>query len=299
MAERTLAQNVAQAINDFKAIKEALETYGSDDNLDGVPTSEYAGYVDGVAATAHSSGYEDGYAAGVEEGGGGDDEFWERFQQGGARTDYQYAFAGGTWGLDRFKPKYDLRPTSGNYMFYYCSNISEPRNNGTNTSRIVYLDLKAALEECGVVLDVSKSNANGMFQGSYITALPELDFSGASYLTDTFRACNYLKSIDKIILKDNASFITTFGSCYELESVTFEGTISKANFSITSTKLNKASIISIINCLSDATTGIAITLSKTAVNKAFATGTSTSNGSTSEEWLTLIATKSNWTITLS
>jgi hypothetical protein len=55
------------------------------------------------------------------------------------------------------------------------------------------------------------------------------------------------------------------------------------------TKLTKASITSIINGLSADTSELTVTLSKTAVNTAF----------TDEEWATLIATKPNWTISLS
>ena len=62
--------------------------------------------------------------------------------------------------------------------------------------------------------------------------------------------------------------------------------------------LSKDSIISIINALSTATSDLPITLSITAVNNAFETSPGAADGSTSEEWTALIATKPNWTISL-
>jgi hypothetical protein len=67
------------------------------------------------------------------------------------------------------------------------------------------------------------------------------------------------------------------------------GTVSVSGLNLQwSTKLSKASITSIINCLSSTTSGLSITLSKTAVDNAF----------TAEEWAALENTKHNWTIAL-
>ena len=80
-----------------------------------------------------------------------------------------------------------------------------------------------------------------------------------------------------------------FNQCTALEEFEASGTIKFDGLNFKdSTKLNKASITSIINALSPNTTGLTVTLSKTAVNNAFAT----------EEWNALIATKKNWTISL-
>ena len=64
------------------------------------------------------------------------------------------------------------------------------------------------------------------------------------------------------------------------------------------TKLSKASITSAINGLSDTTSNLAVSFSKFAVNKAFETTVGANDGSSSSEWLALIATKPNWTINL-
>ena len=50
--------------------------------------------------------------------------------------------------------------------------------------------------------------------------------------------------------------------------------------------------------LTDTASGKTITFSKTAVNKAFETSAGANDGSTSAEWLALVGTKPNWTISL-
>jgi hypothetical protein len=91
-----------------------------------------------------------------------------------------------------------------------------------------------------------------------------------------------------------------FYNCTDLTNLTMTGTIKANGMDLHySTKLSKASIISVINALSDTTNALKVQLSKTAVNNAFETSSGVADGSTSEEWTTLIATKANWTIALS
>jgi hypothetical protein len=78
-----------------------------------------------------------------------------------------------------------------------------------------------------------------------------------------------------------------------LENIRVRGRIVKSTNFQWSTKLSKDSIISIINALSTTTSGLSITLSKVAVNKAFETSEGANDGSTSAEWLNLIATRPN------
>ena len=80
-----------------------------------------------------------------------------------------------------------------------------------------------------------------------------------------------------------------FNQCSALEELIVSGTIKVSDLNLKdSPKLNKASITSIINALSTTTTGLTVTLSKTAKEAAF----------TNDEWAALIATKTNWTISL-
>ena len=231
VAERTLAQNVAQAINDFKAIKEALETHGSDDNLDGVPTSEYAGYVEGVAATAHSAGYEDRRA-----------EFWEMYQNSGERVQYDTGFAGVSWNEETFQPMYDIYPTSAYMMFRYFGTQNKP------------FDLQEHLDGLGITLDFSNcTNIYLAFMGTRFTRVGEINCTKATNTRTLFNASSYLKTIDKLILNNNGTneMQQIFQSCKSLENVTFEGVIGESLDVGMATKLTKASLDSIISVLKD------------------------------------------------
>ena len=111
-----------------------------------------------------------------------------------------------------------------------------------------------------------------------------------------------LEQIDGIIVSDTTPFNNCFYRQSKLKEIRFDtskGYISQNGVDFQwSTLLSKASITSIINALSDTTSGLSITLSKTAVNNEFETSKGASNGSTSQEWAALIATKSNWGISL-
>lgn len=89
-----------------------------------------------------------------------------------------------------------------------------------------------------------------------------------------------------------------FRNCTALENITMSGVIGKDVSFENSDKLTHDSIVSIINTLSATTAGQSVTFSVTAVNNAFETSSGAADGSTSAEWNALVATKSNWTISL-
>lgn len=103
-----------------------------------------------------------------------------------------------------------------------------------------------------------------------------------------FYKCTKLKTIRKIIVIEATTYPNMFASCTALENLTMEGTIAAALSLSDCSKLSKASIESVISCLSDTTTGLTATFSTTAKNNAFTTA----------EWDVLIAAKPNWTIAL-
>lgn len=114
-----------------------------------------------------------------------------------------------------------------------------------------------------------------------------------------FNKCVRLRRIPKLIFSGATSIInTTFQDCTALEELYCEGTLDLTGLDLHwSTKLNKASIESVINCLSDDTTGLTVTLSQTAVNNAF--GINVDDASTypeGSEYYNLRNSKSNWTI---
>ena len=206
------------------------------------------------------------------------DAFWDRYQRNGAKGLYQYAFAGFRWDDITFKPKYDIilaAGYSGTYLFY-AAQMS---------------NLKDTLKKHGVTLDTSEAWFMGnAFQSIVTTELPIIDLSNASLSTQYCFASKHIQHIDKVVFSDNTNIHSSmFNGATSLESVEFDGVISKNGFDVHwSTLLNKASIESIINALSSTTSGLTVTLSKTAVNNAF----------TAEERDALEATRQNWTISL-
>lgn len=254
-----------------------------------------AGYVPKVYNKGKSEGYDEGYSEGYDKGyadgkaeGGGDD-FWDLYQDYGNRTAYNNVFSGPAWNDVTFKPKYDITPVG-----------AAPTYNIFEACKIT--DLKQILEDCGVVLDTSRvSYCSNMFQESSITRIGELNFSNASAVIP-FSGCSKLQSVDKLILSNTSSqnfSAQSFASCASLTHIIFEGVIRTGTLNMKDcVNLDGESIDSIISCLSDDTSGLSVTVSKAAVDKDFETSEGANDGSTSAQWLALIATKSNWTVSL-
>jgi len=116
--------------------------------------------------------------------------------------------------------------------------------------------------------------------------------------SSVFEGSTRLQTIVKLVLSESVTFVNWFRSCFALVNLTIEGTIGQNGLNLSWSPLSKASLISVINALSSTTTGLAVTLRLSAVNVAFETSEGANDGSISEEWLALAATKSNWTINL-
>lgn len=216
------------------------------------------------------------------------DAFWDKYQKNGNREDYKLAFSREGWNDETFKPKYSMRATSATQMFEMSS----------------IANLTKALKDNGVVLDTSKSiNVNNMFYYSrHIKQIPVIDVTNcSSNVIGLFGACYALETVEKLILKNDGSTVIDrcFVNANSLRNIIIEGVIGQNSFDVRwSTKLSKASLTSIINALSATTSGLTVTLSATAVNTAFETTAGAGDGSTSAEWQSIIALKSNWTISL-
>ena len=227
--------------------------------------------------------YDEGYAAGQQ---AEYDRFWDNAQTNGNRVNYTGAFFGVLWNNETFCPKYDIRPDNAYNIFARCE----------------ITDLVSTLDKAGVVLDFSQTtNFDGMFTWSSVRNVGIIDTRGAASISNM---CSYgynLTKIQKLILKDDGSQSAgnAFTSCSNLTTLTIEGTIGQNGFDLHWSPLDKASIQSVINALSATTTGLTVTLSQTAVNKAFETSSGANDGSASAEWATLTGTKTNWTINLS
>jgi len=239
--------------------------------------------------------YDKGYQKGHNEGKQAEhDAFWDAFQTS-KRRNYTSMFQDASWSDKTFYPKYDITPVgSAPSLFRYCA----------------ITNLEERLNECGVVLDTSNATSlNAAFGECYsLTTIPTIDLtkctaSGAA--NGVFSGCSVLKTIRKIIISETVPTNTgTFQNCLQLQNLEFEGVIGNELDFRWSTKLTRASIESIVNHLSDTTTGKTLTLSKTAVDEAFKFVTEIDgeviivNGSEMDSWKDLVASKPNWTITL-
>ena len=221
------------------------------------------------------------------------DLFWDSYQQNGQRTAYTSAFRGGIWTKDSFKPKYDIIPQSRCEYMFYGSNIEA--------------SLPDILSQRNVTLDFSKcTRLVYTFQNSKFTRVGTIDTRS---ITDNqffyvFTGSTELVTIDNIILHEEnngaGSWGNMFYNCPKLENVTLTGggrITAKCDLS-RSPRLSKASITNIINYLGDEGTGNELKLNLNAVKRGFETTEGAMDGNTSEEWLSLAGTKTNWTISL-
>ena len=239
--------------------------------------------LDGIA-----EGVEEVYTVGVEQGKQAEhDAFWDALQDNGHRKSYYYAFS--RWADEIFYPEYDIKPTSASGIFA--------------NSQIV--DMTQRLKDCGVTLDLSAvtKEMTGAFQYSTsLKRLPVINVANCRSVPDLFGGCSSLEEVEKLVLNNDGtqSLRSAFQGCSNLVTINIEGAIGGTDpvkFQY-SPKLSKASIESIIQHLSKTTERQLLTLSVDAVNKAFETTTGANDGETSDAWKELIATKSNWTISL-
>ena len=222
-------------------------------------------------------GYEEGKKAQY-------DAFWDNFQHN--QTNWCNF---GRWHRHCFYPKYSMVLSgrqSDNFLLF--DNYSD---------YTVGFDLAERLEECGITIDFSRATQTiRCFQNTKIGRLPELDFSSSNNLSNCFSNNPYLKTIDKLIVSEQAVFEYTFNNCPLLEDLTIEGTIAQKGFDVSRCPLSKASFISVINALSTETTALTVTLKKSAINTAF--GINVDDPTTypeGSEYYTLRNSKSNWT----
>ncbi|MEE1049797.1 MAG: hypothetical protein U0M60_20545 [Clostridia bacterium] len=139
------------------------------------------------------------------------------------------------------------------------------------------------------IVPTNTQGISGIFNWNQEITDTKVPITAYGSCNGAFNKCINLKRIPKLIFSGMTRCENMFGDCTALEEMYCEGTLDLTGLNLHwSTKLNKASIESVINTLSATTNGLTVTLSKTAVNNAF----------TTEEWEALEATKPNWTISL-
>lgn len=224
------------------------------------------------------------YYSGIEEGKQAEyDKFWDSFQENGNKTNYLYAFSGTGWTDTTFKPKYNMKPTNAQYMF----------------SENSIIHLYEILTEQNVEIDFSQcTNFNRMLMWSQAQHIPTVDTRSSSNINYIFFYASLVKTIDKLILKDDGSqtFSDAFSGCSSLIDITIEGIIGKQFNIHHCPKLSKKSIESIINALSETANGLTVQFSQAAVQNAFGISDITEESTWTNEYRTLRNSKSNWTI---
>lgn len=206
-------------------------------------------------------------------------KLWEMLTSSGKRTTYSYVFRQTDFTGYTF-PKPIVPTVGSDRMFYNYYGTALPGNvdfsqmpDGTYGQYQIFQHSMNLLE-----IDPFNAPASGHYNGTWGT-------------------CPALKRLIGVNSMESTVFSSTFSGCSSLEEVTFCGVIGQ-NISLSACPLNAASITNIINVLSETATDKTLTLKLTAVQNAFETSSGAADGNTSEEWLNLAATKSNWTITL-
>lgn len=208
---------------------------------------------DGIYDNGYWAGVAWGEVKGIEQGEKKEqDRFWDAYQENGNRTDYDHAFTGSAWTDE------------------------------------TYGKIKYGFGRPTVVSAIFRYNAH------VTDTVKEIDFYNVGTISTTFDNAKALKKIRCLkVVSWNTFGSTVFQNCVALEEIEFSGELARSGLDLHwSTKLTRESIISVINVLSSTTSGLTVTLPKTAVDNAF------DGGSTGYDWLNLIATKSNWTISL-
>ena len=265
-----LDMNVKQANSDFVAIKNKIVENGVE-IADGTRTAEYAEKIDEVYEAGKQAEY---------------DAFWDAYQDNGNRVDYQNCFSGKGWTDVTFKPKYDIITQVAYMLFRNCA----------------IHDLGAILRENDKKVIINHKTLQYTFNSTLITVIDEVEFQQIiTTLENTFASSAYFREIrTPIPISEATTFNRTFYSCSALEEVRFDGIIGQNGLDLQwSPNLSWDSIVSIINALSTTTSGLTVTLSKAAVDKAFETSEGANDGSTNSiDWSILADTKTNWTIAL-
>lgn len=143
------------------------------------------------------------------------------------------------------------------------------------------------------------------FQYSSVKTMVGVDVSKLNTCRNMFSYCRELVSIQRPfdMSKFTAwSMADMFQQCISLVDVSFVAESIKGSITIPSPVLSKESISGeqgIINGLNSEVTGQTLTIPRIAVKKAFETSEGANDGDTSETWNALVASKPNWTISLS
>ena len=214
------------------------------------------------------------------------DRFWDNHPTGkGVAIVGENIFSGPSWNDETFKPKRDIIIKDSAYMLFKGCAIT---------------DIPKSLNECGVKLDLSRAYsyyyAWYQTKTTHIGEIPLTLVKVNAYTTSLCADSTKLHTIDKIIVIES-TFIhaTAFGGCTSLANIAFEGVIG-TSLALGDCPLTRASVLNIFEHYSTTKTGLTLTLNLNAVNKAFETSDGALDGSSSDEFTALKATRPNLAI---
>lgn len=284
-----LEDNANQAKSDITAIKTLIENHGVEVPV-GTPSSTYDETIEEIIDTVEEE--RDNLNQEITEANtqlvtilnGGDtggksyyDEFWDSIQSNGTRTNYEYAFMGESWKYNALKPKYlPIIPQFTGSMFEKCG-----------ATNVDLTDIVKITWDCWGYVRMCKDFTGLVKFGDFICV--------HNNCQEIFYGCTNLASVRTFTSQSATVFTSTFYNCKALTDITFAGTIANS-FDISYSPLNKASIKSLIGCLSTTITGKTLSLKKTAVNNAF--GINIDDETTypvGSEFYELRHSKDNWT----
>ena len=232
-------------------------------------------------------GDNDGYMTGKEQGRSegysqGESDFWDKVQNYGKRTHYDSAFY--RWNSEYIRPKYKVEPTGRTFAMF-------SRNAALKKVEKEYFDLSGYKPNASA--SSTDSNYNLFYNCIDLEVVEDIGIQGGGYYY-TYGYCENLHTVEVMRCVANGTYNAPFSKCSSLVNLIIDGEIGK-NFSIYYSPLSTASIVSIIEHLSD-TQGETLTLNKNAVNNMVFPYTSPYTNITYSSWDELIATKTNWTI---
>lgn len=202
----------------FKAIADKIRK--KTDSTDKIKPSDFADKIDDVYESGKTKGGDNWY-----------NSFWDAFQHNQTKI---CNFP--RWHRDCFYPKYSMVLTGRQADNFLQFDSYSDYDFG--------FDLAERLEECDITIDFSQATQTiRCFQNAKFGRLPELDFSSSTNLSNCFANNKYLKTIDKLIISEQAVFELTFNLCPSLEDLRIEGKIAQNGFDVSScTKLTYESL---------------------------------------------------------
>ncbi len=249
-----MSKYAVMPITDYSQICDAIRENTSGDGP--IKSGDIPEKITEIYAYAHDTGYDtgygeghqDGHELGIKEGKQAEyDAFWDCYQRNGAAEEQSYLFSGAAWNADTFKPKYDIRPTRGVGIFrafnnYYTAEGSAPK-----------VDLKELLDNCGVVMDLSKcTSLEDGFNYARITRVGRIDLTSTTDSNTRLFNGSTVEIIEEFVVNENTRYNLCFNASGQLVHIIIVGTIGQNGFDVSScTKLDHESLMSILTALKD------------------------------------------------